>query len=319
MNKLKKAISFKGNLDKKNYFEGWYYKLVSKDKMTTLAFIPGISLNKEKSHSFIQIILNQEKVDGSHNLFTEFLIFEKDDFKYDKKDVTLSIQNSIFSLDKIKVNFDDKKISVNGEVSISDLVPIHTSFLSPSIMGFFSYIPLMECYHAVVSMNHNLQGFIKINDLNIDFNGGKGYIEKDYGSSFPDKYIWIQTNHFKDDSTSLMFSYATIPFLGMKFKGLIANLVHKDKEYRFATYNFSKIKILEKEENHLLIEVKKRNYKLVIEAWNYEVKSLASPKNGLMNQTIKEGLSGRVKLRLYYKNNIILEDTGKQAGIEIMM
>jgi hypothetical protein len=38
-----------------------------------------------------------------------------------------------------------------------------------------------------------------------------------------------------------------------------------------------------------------------------------------MSQTIKEGLSGTIDIKLYKKGLLIYEDTGYQAGIEIMM
>lgn len=316
---LRKSTSFKGSLKKNKYFEGWYYKLVTKDGSKSMAFIPGISLNKTKSHSFIQVILNQENKDGKHSLLTEYIEYKKEDFDYDRKTCLLYIDQCQFGLDKLLIHCKEKEFSINGEITLTNLIPIKTNLFSPSIMGFFSYFPFMECNHSVVSMGHDLKGTIKINDINIDFTGGKGYIEKDYGHSFPDNYIWMQTNHFSDYGTSLMFSYATIPFLGMRFKGLITNLIYEGKEYRFATYNFSRIEILEKNSKHVLIKIKKCGYKLIIEAWNNEVKSLPSPKEGLMTQTIKEGLSGEVKVTLYYKNKVILEDIGKQAGIEIMM
>jgi hypothetical protein len=320
MNKhVNKAMSFKGSLNKKRYFEGWYYKFVSSDGSKTLAFIPGVSLNRKESHAFIQVILNQEKPDGKHELFTDYIRFNVSEFSYSKIENKLSIDKCKFGLDKVAMNYKSDKISIDGEVNLSNIVPIKTNVFSPSIMGIFAYVPFMECYHSVVSMNHDLKGSFRINDIEIDLNEGKGYIEKDYGHSFPSKYIWMQTNHFSKSGTSLMFSYATIPFLGMGFNGLIANLVHNDKEYRFATYNFSKIRILDNNNNHLLIQLKRGSYKLIIEAWNQEVESLKSPKAGLMVQTIKEGLSGIVKITLYHKDKILLEDIGKQAGIEIMM
>ncbi|MCK7537696.1 MAG: tocopherol cyclase family protein [Marinilabiliales bacterium] len=30
-----------------------------------------------------------------------------------------------------------------------------------------------------------------------DFSGGRGYIEKDWGHSFPSAYVWMQSNHFQ--------------------------------------------------------------------------------------------------------------------------
>ncbi|QII81181.1 hypothetical protein G7057_00970 [Jeotgalibaca arthritidis] len=47
---------------------------------------------------------------------------------------------------------------------------------------------------------------------------GKGYIEKDWGRSFPKNYIWIQSNHFNDNQRSLFFSYAHIPYRRLKIR-----------------------------------------------------------------------------------------------------
>ena len=51
-------------------------------------------------------------------------------------------------------------------------------------MGPFSFVPLMECYHGILSMNHSLKGTLSFQGENLLFTGGKGYIEKDWGHSF---------------------------------------------------------------------------------------------------------------------------------------
>jgi hypothetical protein len=38
-----------------------------------------------------------------------------------------------------------------------------------------------------------------------------------------------------------------------------------------------------------------------------------------MNHQIKEGLSGQVHLMLYYKDHLLFDDTGRRAGVEIML
>ena len=64
-------------------------------------------------------------------------------------------------------------------------------------MGWYSFVPFMECNHGIVSVNHDLYGEISVNGNVIDFNNGKGYIEKDWGVSFPEAWIWIQSNNFR--------------------------------------------------------------------------------------------------------------------------
>ena len=47
-------------------------------------------------------------------------------------------------------------------------------------MGWYYKVPFMECYHEVVSLNHDLIGEIKVNNRIFSFDNGKGYIEKDW-------------------------------------------------------------------------------------------------------------------------------------------
>ena len=309
-----KAMKYKGRNKKKNYFEGWYYKCVTKNQDVTLSFIPGVSKNNIDPHAFIQIIIND-----CQTIRTEYLRYDLNDFYYDDINHCVQIKNNYFSLDKIQVNIETDDLTMIGQVSLSNHHPIQTHILSPSIMGFFDYFPLMECNHDVVSMSHLLAGKMSFNDKTIVFDAGKGYIEKDYGRSFPEAYIWLQSNHFDDDLTSFMFTYATIPYLGLRFKGFIVNLIHRNKEYRFATYNFSKVKLISQSEDRVSFMIKKGQYRLLIEAKNKKTIKLKSPHKGKMSQQIKEGLSGEIHIQLKKKNAIIFEGDGKSAGIEIMI
>jgi tocopherol cyclase len=313
--KMHNPILFQGHLKKRNYFEGWYYKMVSPDGYYSLALIPGISLNKDHTHAFIQVFMTINHTE----LMTKYLIFPIEDFKVQKDPFKLNISSNVFIKDGIDISIEDKDFSVSGKLEFEGITEIQTSFLSPSIMGYFSYIKFMECYHGVVSMNHSLKGKLLINDKEVDFTGGKGYIEKDWGRSFPSEYVWMQSNHFKDSKTSFMFSEATIPFMGFKFHGLIVNIIINEKEYRFATYNASKVIKRDIQPQEVYYEIKKRKYRLIVKAVNDKTISLVSPENGAMVKTIKEGLSGEIHLQLYEKDTLIYEDIGSNAGLEIMM
>ncbi len=168
-------------------------------------------------------------------------------------------------------------------------------------------------------MSHQVKGSILFGKEAISFKYGKGYIEKDWGTSFPSSYTWMQSNHFKNNKTSFMLSYATIPFLFFKFKGLISVLILNGKEYRFATYNLTSVKSINYDDRSVSLILKKRAYRLVVTATTSDYKDLPSPKLGKMNETIKEGLSGSIDLKLYKKKTLIYEDIGSASGIEIML
>lgn len=306
---------FQGYRKKDHYFEGWYFKLVSKDEKYSIAFIPGVSINKKDPHLFIQVFFIKNNLKPTLNTFYIRYPYQKNFYHKDQFEV--KIGQSLFSNDKVKIDIKDQ-IHIEGEISIINKTPIKKSLITPNIMGFFGYFGFMECYHGVISMNHHLMGNLLIDGIQYSFDHGKGYIEKDWGKSFPRAYVWVQSNHFKEENVSLMFSYADIPFLGFYFKGLISILHIHGMEYRFATYNFTKVKHEEISPNRVFYTLKKRNLTLQMTAFKKESVDLISPKNGMMNQTIKEGLSGEVEVKLYKRKMLIYEGKGSSAGIEIM-
>ncbi len=315
--RIKNPELYQGIHKKNNYFEGWYYKFVSEKNDFTLALIPGISLNKKDPHAFIQIFISEIN-DREHTLKTHYIKYPTTAFITQEKPFMISIDDNHFSKTSVNIHIDDQNIKLDGMITLQHLTPLRTSLYAPNIMGPFAYLNFMECYHGVVSMNHILSGSFRANNHSIDFNHEKGYIEKDWGKSFPRAYVWLQSNHFSHSSTSFMFSYADIPFGKLYFKGLIVNLVVDSKEYRFATYNCAKVILEEIHKNRVHYKIKKGKYILDIKAHSIVETSLASPINGEMINQIKEGLSGEIALTLYKEKNIIYEDIGYHAGIEIM-
>lgn len=318
MNRHYNKIGFQGKNKKENdkYFEGWYYKQVKNDDTFTISFIPGISYNKVDPHSFIQCIICNEKKE----LTSYYFKYKISDFRVNEDFFEISIGKSSFSEKSIYLDLSNNDISINGKLSFYNLEELEKSLLTPNIMGVFSYFPKMECNHHIISMNHQVLGSIKINDKEIDLNNGFGYIEKDWGISFPKEYIWLQCNHFNTHNIKIALSIATIPFMGFSFQGFFCALVIEDKEYRFATYNNSNLRINSLKESSLCITFEKGQIEVEIISEVEKVLPLASPKNGVMKNFIKEGLAGVVSIRVKNKKTgKIIEAKGKNAGIEIMM
>lgn len=194
-----------------------------------------------------------------------------------------------------------------------------SSFISPDIMGLFSYLPALECIHDIVSLDHKLDGNLNINGEDICFNEGRGYIEKDLGSSFPKYYIWLQSNHFSKRPSSLFFSWADIPFGPTSFDGFICHLWTGDRDIRFATYNMSKCKIKHNSKTSIEVSLENKHYKLKIFAHKKSFVNLEAPIDGLMGAQIKEGLGGEIIYELLNKKSgEILRDKSNLSGVEIM-
>lgn len=319
LTKIKSTILFQGNVKKRHYFEGWFYKQVSKDEKSVVSFIPGISLFDNDLHSFVQYMYIGLDRNGERVIKSGYVKYPLKDFKFNNDTFTIQISKNIFSESMVSVNLVDGKTSILGNLFLGQFTPIERSPLMPNIMGFFAYIPKMECNHGVISMNHEVNGILKINDEEIDFNNGKGYIEKDWGTSFPKQYIWLQCNNFRNKTTSIFFSVANIPFIKKSFIGYICNLSIDGKEYRFATYNSSRIKIQSVTNRNVAIVLENKKAILKIEAALKQPGELIAPQEGKMQKIIKEELSGEVKIYLFNKQNkAIYEDVGCMAGIEIV-
>ncbi|AEB28965.1 hypothetical protein CAR_c02300 [Carnobacterium sp. 17-4] len=317
--KIRNPILFQGTLTKKNYFEGWYYKQVSIDEKTSISFIPGVSLFKGDEHSFIQYIYVALNEQNEQVTKTGYIRYRLDEFSYQHKPFLVQIGDNVFTESFISIQLRDEQLTIQGKLILNAFQEIKKTVFSPSIMGGFAYIPKMECYHGVISMNHTLKGFLNINNQKIDFTMGKGYIEKDWGTSFPKEYTWIQSNHFKNPSTSIFFSVAHIPFHVTTFKGFICALVVDDKEYRFATYNNSKITIENQKSDTVTIFLENKDAELTIKGTITTAGELIAPKDGIMTKVIKEGLSGEVEIFLKdKKSQSVYQDFSKLAGIEIV-
>jgi len=69
-------------------------------------------------------------------------------------------------------------------------------------MGWYTWVPRMDCYHGLFSFSDSLQGTLTLKGKVMDFFGGRGYIEKDWGQSFPAAWVWLQNNYLLDLSFS---------------------------------------------------------------------------------------------------------------------
>ena len=314
-NKSKNSSMFQGNKKTKKYFEGWYFKMVSHDEGSILSVIPGISISEDGSskHAFIQII------DGK-TAKTEYINFSIEEFYFSKEDFLIKIGNNIFSKDSIVLDILRDSLSVIGKVYMKNLTELKSKNKQrQKIMGWYYKVPFMECYHGVVSLNHDLYGEIKTNNRSFRFDGGKGYIEKDWGKSMPSSWIWIQTNSFKNSNSSFMLSIAKIPWLGFSFTGFLGFYYINNEIVRFGTYSKAKVKLEKYEENSLNLNIVLKDEILEIQTIKKSSGMLKAPVNGNMNRRISEGIDADLKLKLLDENkNILFEDSSKTTGLELV-
>lgn len=292
------------------FFEGWYYKLVSKDENSRYAIIPGVILGG-KGHAFIQV-LNGISGDSSYH------VFPLDSFWSSKERFEIRIDRNEFSSNRIKLHIDDHERSVSGELRFEGVKPWPVNWISPGIMGWYAWVPRMECYHGVVSLDHRIQGRLRVDGQNINFNRGRGYIEKDWGESFPKAWVWFQSNHFESKGTCITASVAIIPWLRSAFKGFIIGFLFEGQLYRFATYTGAEIERLEISDTQVHWIVKNKDYRLVMMAEKGRGGLLRGPTRLDMGKRIVETLDARVDVELSNRaGNILFQGSGRYAGLEV--
>lgn len=290
--------NFHGN-GKAPFFEGWYFKL--QNGAQTLALIPGTSTDEDGSESaFVQAITDT----GSCCFY-----FPMSRCVFPQKHRFCKIGDNIFGSKGIHLELANNKVKIQGTIRFGE-------FTTPAYpaMGPFSVLPFMQCNHGVVSLRHSLQGIIQINGRTLDFLGGTGYIEKDWGSSFPKEYLWVHSNHFLNAAASIMVSVADIPFLGFHFYGCIGMVYLNGREYRMATY--TGVKILRCGSHG--VTLKQGKHLLRIDVFPQSAHPLFSPQQGKMSGTIHESPSCRARFRFYESGRLLLDEVSTQTGFEFV-
>jgi len=300
---------FQGWTRKRNYFEGWYFKVVNDNETKAFAFIPGIAISKNgEKHAFIQVL------DGK-NLTARYHKFEHSSFIPDPDKFKIAVDNNIFSEHELQINLP----SLKANLQFSGNIPWPNRWYSPGIMGPYAFLPFMECYHGIVSMDHSISGQIEIDGEIIDFRNGRGYIEKDWGQSFPSAYIWLQSNHFSQPGIAVKVSVAKIPYLGYSFVGFIAGIWLNNQLIQFTTYNQSSLRksLIDTEKVELVMQ--NSNYILEIFVRREASTALASPILGLMDGRIEESMNAFLEVNLIDRKSgkSIFNDIGRNAGLEV--
>jgi len=285
----------------------------------------GVFLGRDPaaSHAFMQTL------DGASGRST-YHRYPLDAFHAGPGELDIQIGPNRLRRDGVSLDIDTPERQMKGELRFSGQSPWPVTPLSPGIMGWYAFVPRMECYHGVLSFDHELSGALTIDGQVVDFTGGRGYREKEWGQAFPKAWIWMQSNHFaRHPGASLSASVAIVPWLGSAFPGFVVGLWRQQHLYRFATYSGAVIEHLDVDDTHVTWRLASRRplmpgatrHRLEIAAWRSEGGLLHSPERVDMQQRVTESLTARLDVRLVAvrdgRETVLFEDSGRHAGLEI--
>lgn len=297
------------------FFEGWYFKCVDKTEQHRFAFIPGVFWG-ERPHAFVQVL------DGARTL-VHYHEYPVDAFWAAEDRFEVAVGDNRFHQDGLTLAVDNAAQRVAGQLQFEGPVGWPVTFASPGIMGWYAWVPFMECYHGVVSLDHTIEGTLRYRGETLDFSGGRGYIEKDWGRNFPATWIWMQSNHFSHNGqpspgTSLTASIARIPWIGRAFPGFIIGLWHERVLHRFTTYVGATMETVTVTGETVHCVVRNRTHRLELLTERAPGGLLYAPTPAGMAPQVRESVSAAITARLTtLDGRLLFEGRGSSAGLEV--
>lgn len=294
------------NSNKLPFFEGYYYKVATNE--FSLAIIVGFSITEEQSVAFLQCYntkTNQK----------DYLVYDYNDFYYDVLSDTVYLKNNYFGKDEVYI--EDERLEYTIHYYLNESVLIDSTFYTPTIMGPFHYIPFMQCNHAVISLRNNVLGQMCYKDevYQID---GIGYIEKDWGSSFPKEYLWVQSNHSIDKKGNLFLASGHIPFKVIDFMGTIGIITINDKTYRIGSYYGAKVIERTIIDETSIVIIKQGMYLFTFKLRLGTTCEFLGPIEGVLKSKINESLDSNCSVRIYKRGKLKEEISFIKCGMEII-
>lgn len=287
--------NYHGDGRRKEFFEGWYLKH-QKGSMVLGVIIAVHRDRQGKMTGSVQVITGDKAFDTN---------FSMKEIRMGKKKFWVRMGRNYVSEKGMHLNLELDGVQISGTIKYGKFKEPETD-----VMGPLRYIPFLQCNHGVLSMTHRLLGKLYVNGEPWDFTGGTGYIEKDWGCSFPERYLWAQCNW---KGNGVMAAFASIPFCWISLPGCVVNILYEGRQYRLASYLGGRVAAYDRRSAVFI----QGNKKLVVRLLSGRAFKLKAPNKGCMDRRIKEILAGRVRFQFFQNGKCIFDVINHEAGFEI--
>ena len=156
---IRNPAVYHGHLRKAPFFEGWYFKLVDAVEARRYAIIPGVFIGDGgepgASHAFVQTL---DGVTGR----TAYHRYPFEAFQAARDTFDIHIGPNRFRVDELLLDIDRPEGQMRGKLRFAGLTPWPVTVSSPGVMGWYAYVPFMECYHGVLSLDHGISGALTV-------------------------------------------------------------------------------------------------------------------------------------------------------------
>ncbi|MBU3805138.1 MAG: tocopherol cyclase family protein [Candidatus Cellulosilyticum pullistercoris] len=308
MGKDKKNTALNKNRTSKNRFENWYFKLVDAKEENVLGILVEVQMTEQGTEAFLQVVGNQinENICVSYPLES-----------VQSKDTEIQIGENHLGLQQMTLNIQKGDFTLKGEISFSGHKPLKQSLWIPGLMGPYKYLPFLESYHEVLSLQHTLMGSLWLNEKQITFNEGKGYIEKDWGKAFPNVWLWAQCNHFKRKDVALMIGIARLPIFFDYYTSFAIPIYYNDQLEIFSNYNGGHIAKLYRYKGYVHLIVTQKNKILDIKIYGSDEVSCVTSRSSHMIRDVYACDTAKIEFSITENGNVIFEEVSTLCELEM--
>lgn len=296
------------NIKTKNYFENWYFRLVDANKEKVVEILVGKSMGEKGTEAFIQIMGEGIEEPICMTYPVEKMI---------NTQKGIQIEENSFGAEGIELNLSSEKFSLKGEMSFHHHKMLKQSFWLPGLMGPFKYLPFLESYHEVICLDHVIMGNLVLNEKTLSFDKGKGYIEKDWGKTFPKVWVWAQCNHFEKHDMAVMIGIARVPIFLEYHTGFAIPIFYNDKLEVFSNYRGGQIAKLYRYKGYIHLIVTQKNMVLDIKIYGSDEISCTTSRSTHMIRDVYSCEQSKIEIKMMKDNQVIFEDIGQWCALEM--
>ena len=292
----------------KNSFENWYFRLVDEEKETTLGILVERHNTKQGKETLIQVM---------GNIIDEEICIYYPIESVKSEEEEIRIGDHILGLNQINLNIKKEDFELKGELILNHHKRLKQSLWTPGLMGPYKYLPFLESYHEVISLQHSLTGSLWLNEKQIVFDGGKGYIEKDWGKSMPNVWLWAQCNHFKRKDVALMIGVARLPIFFDYYTCFAIPIYYKDQVEVFSNYNGGHLSKLYRHKGYVHLIITQKNKILDIKIYGSDEKSCMTSKSSHKIRDVYACDAAKIEVSITENEQIIFEEVGTLCELEM--
>ncbi|MBE6023037.1 MAG: hypothetical protein E7231_07365 [Cellulosilyticum sp.] len=293
----------------KNYFEEWQMKVLDAKQEKVL----GISIHLDQIGETNEGML---QVSYDTGIDCNRISFKCDELS-SHEEAIIAGKNHI-GAEEVLLDINEKKLSIKGKLMINRVINLNQSFLKPGLMGYYKHIPFLEFYQEVLTLQGKVAGEFCIDGETVDFTDGHYFLQKQWGSKFPNVWLWAQCSGFeKKKDLAIMVGVARLKVLFNYYTAFAIPIYYNDQVEIFSNYNGGHISKLYRYKGYIHCTIIQKDKLLDLKIYGRDEVERTSSKESHGIRDIYECNRVKMEVKISQNGNVLLEDSSLECSIEM--